>query len=63
MSRYHEFLKDFEYNKVPDNKPWAYICSKGSFGGFIFQELIFEGAYYWREFCVLHWVGLYINNS
>ena len=36
-----------------DNKPWAYFRG----------ELIFGGAYYWREFCVSKWVGLDNKNS
>ena len=27
------------------------------------MELIFEGAYYWREFCVSKWVGFDNKNS
>ena len=40
------------------NKPWAYMCSKGLFGG-----LVFGGTYYWREFCVSKWDGLDSKNS
>ena len=43
-----------EFDSVnSDNKYWAYICLKGFFGG-----LIFEVAYYWKEFCVSKWFGL-----
>ena len=44
--------------QTSDNKPWAYICSKGLFAG-----LIFGGAFYWKEFCVSKWVGLDNKNS
>ena len=26
-------------------------------------ELIFGGAYYWKEFCISKWVGLHHKNS
>ena len=31
--------------------------------GLFSEELIFGGAYYWREFCVSKWVGLDNKNS
>ena len=31
--------------------------------GLFSGELIFGGAYYWREFCVLNWVGVDKENS
>ena len=35
------------------------FCSAGLFSG----ELVFRGAYYWKEFCVSKWVGLDNKNS
>ena len=53
------------YTVNSDNKPWAYIVSK--FKVFLvvlfLGELIFGGAYYWKEFCVSKWVGLDSKNS
>ena len=46
-----------------DNKPWAYICSKGFFAGLISGELVFGGAYYWKEFCVQNGLGLTIKTA
>ena len=31
--------------------------------GLFSRELIFEGAYYWKEFCVSKWDGLDNKNS
>ena len=31
--------------------------------GLFSEELIFGGAYYWREFCVSNWFGLDNKNS
>ena len=31
--------------------------------GLFSGELMFGGAYYWKEFCVLKWVGLDSKNS
>ena len=42
-------LLGFKYRKNSDNKPWAYICSKGFTAGLIFEELIFGGACYWKK--------------
>ena len=38
--------------------PGLIFVQKAFFAGLIFGELIFAGAYYWREFCVSKWVGL-----
>ena len=42
--------KKYRKKKNNNNKPRAYICSKGFFSGLIFGEA-------WREFCVSKWVG------
>ena len=34
------------------------FVQKAFFLGLFSEELIFGGAYYWREFCVSKWVGL-----
>ena len=58
------FGLDNRNNKICPNMPWAYICLKGFFvadfwggmeggGG---GEVIFSGAWYWRELCVSNWV-------
>ena len=33
-----------------DYKPWAFIYPKGFYGAS--TNCLFEGAYYWRDFCV-----------
>ena len=43
--------------------PGLIFVQKALFGGFIFGELIFRGAYYWREFCVSKWVEIDNKNS
>ena len=40
-----------------DNKPWAYVYSKGFLPGLIFAGSYFLTTYYSREF-VSKWVGL-----
>ena len=53
-----------KYCKIPIISPsWAYICSKGFLLGLFSGELIFGGAYYWKEFCVSKWVKLDNKNS
>ena len=39
------------------------IVQKAVLLGLFSRELIFGGAYYWKEFCVSKWVGLDNNNS
>ena len=34
------------------------FVQKAGFLGLFWGELIFEGAYYWREFCVSNWAEL-----
>ena len=53
----------FPVSYSSDNKPWDYICSNGFLLGLFSGELIFEGAYYWKEFCDLKLVGLGNKNS
>ena len=51
------------YGKVTNNKPWAYICSKGFLVGLFSGELIFGGAYYWRDFASQNELGLTIKTA
>ena len=37
--------------------PGLMFVQKAFLVGFFSRELIFRGAYYWREFCILKWVG------
>ena len=37
--------------------PGLIFVQKGFSGGLFSGGLIFQGAYYWREFCISKWVG------
>ena len=53
-----------EYRKIPIRSTGPSIFVQKSFLlGLFSGELIFRGAYYWKEFCVLKWVGLDNKNS
>ena len=43
--------------------PGLIFVQKPFFLGLFLGELIFGGAYYWKEFCVSKWVGLENKNS
>ena len=47
------------YRKIPIISPGLIFVQKVFFlVGLFSGELIFGGAYYWKEFCVSKWVGL-----
>ena len=41
-----------------DNNRWLIFVQKAFLPGLFSGELIFGGAYYWKEFCISKWVGL-----
>ena len=43
--------------------PGLIFVQKAFLLGLFLGELIFRGAYYWKEFCVSKWVGLDNKNS
>ena len=45
------------YRKIPKISPGLIFFQKAVLLGLFSGELIFGGAYYWKEFCVLKWVG------
>ena len=47
-----------KYRKIPIISPGLIFVQKAVLLGLFSGELIFGGAYYWREFCVSKWVGL-----
>ena len=51
------------YRKIPIISPGLIFVQKAFLLGLFLEELIFGGAYYWKEFCVSKWVGLYNKNS
>ena len=51
------------YRKIPIISPGLIFVQKAFFLGLFSGELIFGGAYYWKEFCVSKWVGLDNKNS
>ena len=51
------------YRKILIISPGLIFVQKAFLLGLFSGELIFEGAYYWREFCVSKWVGLDNKNS
>ena len=49
----------YKYHKIPIIlSPGLIFVQKAFLLGSFSGELIFGGAYYWREFCVSKWVGL-----
>ena len=46
------------YGKIPIISPGLIFVQKAFKLGLFSGELIFGGAYYWKEFCVSKWVGL-----
>ena len=51
------------YRKIPTISPGLIFAQKAFSLGLFSGELIFRGAYYWKEFCVSKWVGLDNKNS
>ena len=51
------------YGKIPIISPRLIFIQKAFLLGLFSGELIFGGAYYWKEFCVSKWVGLVNKNS
>ena len=47
-----------KYLKIPIISPGRIFVQKAVLLGLFLGELIFGGAYYWKEFCVSKWVGL-----
>ena len=50
------------YRKIPIINHGFILFNRLFYRAF-FWELIFGGAYYWREFCISIWVGLDSKNS
>ena len=48
----------FQYRKFPIISRELTFVQKALLVGLFSAELIFGGAYNWREFCVSKWVGL-----
>ena len=46
------------YCKIPIISPGFIFVQKAFLLGLFPGELIFRGAYYWKEFCVSKWVGV-----
>ena len=51
------------YRKIPIISPGLTFVQKAFLLGLFSGELIFGGAYYWKEFCVSKWVWLDNKNS
>ena len=49
--------------KIPTISPGLVFVQKAFLLGLFSGELIFGGAYYWKEFCASKWVGLDNKNS
>ena len=49
------------YRKIPIINPRPIFAQTALLLGLFSGEVIFGGAYYWREFCVSKWVGLTIK--
>ena len=46
------------YRKIPIISPGLIFVQKAVLLSLFSGELIFGGAYYWKEFCISKWVGL-----
>ena len=55
-------LGTLKYLKMPIISPGHIFVQKAFLLGFFSGQLIFGGAYYWKEFCVSKWVGLDKNS-
>ena len=51
------------YRKIPITSPRLIFVQTAFSLGLFSGELIFEGACYWKEFCVSKWVGFCNKNS
>ena len=51
------------YSKISIISPGLIFVQKAFLMGLFSGELIFGGAYYWKEFCVSKWVCLDNKNS
>ena len=51
------------YRKIPIISPRLIFVQKPFLLGVFSGELIFGGAYCWKEFCISKWVGLDNKNS
>ena len=71
INTYRSLLKDPDtfddlsliYRKIPIISPGLIFVQKALLLGLFSAELIFGGAYYWKEFCGSKWVGLDNKNS
>ena len=45
-----------QYRKIQIISPWLIFVQKAVLLGLFSGELIFRGAYYWKEFCISKWV-------
>ena len=52
-----------KYCKILIISPGLMFVQKAFLLGSFWGELIFGGAYYWKEFCISRWVGLDNKNS
>ena len=52
-----------EYRKIRIISPGLILVQKAFLVSLFSGELIFRGAYYWKEFCISKWVGLDNKNS
>ena len=55
--------KLFKCHKLLIISPGLILVQKAFLLGLFSEELIFGGAYYWKEFCVSKWVGLDNKNG
>ena len=51
------------YRKIPIISPGLIVVQKAFLLGLFLGELIFGGAYYWREFCISKWVWFVKRNN
>ena len=51
------------YRKIPIISPGLILVQRAFWLGLFSGELIFGGAYYWKEFCISKWVRLVNKNG
>ena len=60
---YNIMMWKLMYRKIPIISPGFIFLQKAFLLGLFWGELIFGGAYYWKEFCISKWVWLVNKNS
>ena len=63
MTSFRKWAIILIYREIPKISPGLIFVQKADLLGLFSGELIFGGAYYWKESCVSKWVGINNKNS